>query len=76
MSKPKEIAAILIPKSDSVRTASQAKRIAIQKGYLDTYGCTEGPGFFRLPQSDQDMHGFKTAKRRVNGIKTVRGEFL
>jgi hypothetical protein len=74
MSKPKEIAAALIPKSDSVRTVGQARRAALQKGFVTRYGCIEGPGYFRFPQSDQDMHGFKTAKRRVNGIKIVRGE--
>lgn len=74
--KPTEIASILIPKSPRVRTSSQAKRVALQKGFVVTHGCTEGPQFFRFPQSDQLMTDFKTAKRKANGVKIVKGDFV
>lgn len=72
--KPSEIASILIPKSSSVRSIGQAKRVAAQMGYTDRHGVVEQANYFRIPQSDQPMKDFKTAKRKVGGVKIVRGK--
>jgi hypothetical protein len=69
-----EIASVLIPKSDSVRTVGQAKRIAVRKGFTTRHGVIEQPNYFRVPQSDQPMKDFRTAKRKTNGVKLVKGE--
>lgn len=73
--KPTEIVSVLVPK-ELAHSKSIAKRILAQAGYTSRYGLTETPNHFRAPQSDQDATNFKTSKRRVNGLRVIKGELL
>ncbi len=69
----KNVVSVLISKTVAP-TKSIAKRILVQAGYTSRFGLVETPNNFRAPQSDQDATNFRTSKRRINGLKLIKGE--